>query len=61
MPQNIDNEPGLAPSADSRAKNSEKVRAGKGVAGIRGGVAGVFLAAFVVIIVGSLLLGFHII
>lgn len=61
MPQNIENEPSLAPSADSHAEKAEKIRSGKGVAGILGGVAVVFLAAFVVIIVGSLLLGFHII
>jgi len=61
MPQNVENEPGLAPSADTHAEKVEKVRSGKGVAGILGGVALAFLVAFVVIIVGSLLLGFHVI
>ena len=29
MPRDVENEPGLAPSADTHAEKSEKVRAGK--------------------------------
>jgi hypothetical protein len=46
MPQNIETEPSLAPFADSHAEKAEKIRSGKGVAGILGGVAALFLAAF---------------
>ncbi|WFR97550.1 hypothetical protein [Rhizobium tumorigenes] len=61
MTSNVENEPSLTPSADTHAEKAEKVRAGKGVAGVLGGVAGLFLLAFVAIIIGALLLGLHII
>lgn len=60
MPRDVENEPGLAPSADTHAEKSEKVRAGKGAAGVLGGVALAFVLGFVVIIVGALLFGLHI-
>jgi hypothetical protein len=46
MSQNVGTEPSLAPSTDSHAEKAEKIRSGKGVAGILGGVAVLFLAAF---------------
>jgi len=61
MTPNVENEPSLAPSADTHAEKAEKIRAGKGVASVLGGVAVAFLVAFVIIIIGSLLLGFHVI
>ena len=61
MPQNLEKEPGLAPSGDTHAAKGEKLRAGKGVAGVLGGVALAFVVGFVVIIVGALLFGLHII
>lgn len=44
------NEPSLTPSADTPEEKVEKVRAGKGVVGIVGGIAIMFLIAFVAII-----------
>lgn len=61
MTKNIENEPGLTPSGDSHAEKTEKLRAGKGVAGVLGGVGAVFIISFVVIIVGALLFGLKII
>jgi hypothetical protein len=60
MTQNVENEPGLAPSAESQTQKAEKVRAGKGLAGVVGIIAAMFLVGFVIIIVGSLVLGLHI-
>ena len=41
----IRNEPGLAPSADSPAEKMERVRAGKGLAGVVGVIAVIFMVA----------------
>lgn len=61
MSPNVEDEPSLTPSADSHSEKAEKIRAGKGVVGILGGIAGLFLIAFVVIIIGGVLLSLDII
>ncbi len=54
---NPSNEPSLTPSADSPGQKAEKVRAGKGVVSIIGGIAVVFLCIFVGIIGYALIFG----
>ena len=51
------NDPTLAPTADSPAQKIEKVRAGKGVAGILGAIAVVFVVVFAGIIGYALIFG----
>jgi hypothetical protein len=51
------NEPSLSPSADSPSEKVEKVRAGKGVVAILGGIAVVFLIFFAGLIGYALIFG----
>jgi len=52
------NEPSLTPSGDGPKEKAEKVRAGKGVVGILGGIAVAFLFVFVGIVGYAVIFGF---